>query len=91
MTHTKTLFAFPFFERLPITTDMFRPADLLCSIQATYNPVHNIKTEDIDKIERIPKSLKDEVKEKKCIVRTYELSKRKRSEMTVAMMSTCPA
>jgi hypothetical protein len=53
---------------------MFRPTQLVCSIQGTFNPVHDVRSKDIEAIHRIPKSLKNELRKKKCILRTYELS-----------------
>jgi hypothetical protein len=52
--------------------DMFRPTDLICRIGGTFNPVHTIRSKDHDAISRVPKSLKAELREKKCVLRTYE-------------------
>lgn len=52
--------------------DMFRPKDLVCSIQGSFNPVHYVGTRDREAIKHIPVSLKDEVKKGKSLLRTYE-------------------
>jgi len=51
--------------------DMFRPTELVCSIQGTFNPVHVVRSKDIP---TVPSKLKDEIRdEKKAVVRTYDI------------------
>jgi len=53
-------------------TDMFRPTNLLCSIQGTFNPVHFVNGADVDAVKRVPESLKRELKHGSNVLRTYE-------------------
>lgn len=52
--------------------DMFRPSNLVCSIQGTFNPVHYVGTRDRESIHHVPKSLEKEVMQGNTILRTYE-------------------
>ena len=58
--------------------DMFRPTQLVCSIQGMFNPVHVINRSiimDQHMLQLLPKKLRSEIqkaKNKHCIVRTYE-------------------
>ena len=52
--------------------DMFRPSDLVCSIQGSFNPIHYVGTRQREAIKHIPKALKDEVKQGDTVLRTYE-------------------
>lgn len=52
--------------------DMFRPADLVCSIQGTFNPVHYVGTRQRESIKHCPTDLKDEVQKGNSVLRTYE-------------------
>jgi hypothetical protein len=52
--------------------DMFRPNNLVCSIQGTFNPVHYVGTRDRESINHVPKSLEKEVMTGNTLLRTYE-------------------
>jgi hypothetical protein len=52
--------------------DMFRPCDLICSIQGTFNPVHVIDGADAEAVKAVPRSLCSEVQNGANVLRTYE-------------------
>ena len=52
---------------------MFRPTQLVCSIQGTFNPIHTVSSEDIKTIKRIPKSLKNALRGEESTLRTYDI------------------
>ena len=51
---------------------MFRPTGLVCSIQGTFNPIHEVRLEDREAIQRVPENLRKELQEDKGVLRTYE-------------------
>jgi len=60
------------YELGKMSFDMFRPSDLRCSIQGSFNPVHYVGTRQREAIQHIPKALKEEVKQGNTVLRTYE-------------------
>lgn len=52
--------------------DMFRPGQLICSIQGTFNPIHVMDRSSIQAIKHVPKSLRREVKACNSVIRSYE-------------------
>jgi hypothetical protein len=55
-----------------ISKDMFRPTNLVCSIQGIFNPVHFVNGSDAEAVERVPSSLLGEMKDGSNVLRTYE-------------------
>jgi len=53
--------------------DKFRPGDLVCSIQGTFNPVHVVDGRDVESIKHVPKSLFSEVREGSNVLRRYDV------------------
>lgn len=52
--------------------DMFRPSNLVCSIQGSFNPIHYVGTRQREAIKHVPRTLKEEVKQGNTVLRTYE-------------------
>jgi hypothetical protein len=52
--------------------DMFRPTNLVCSIQGAFNPVHYVGTRDRESIRHVPKRLEEEIKNGNSLLRTYK-------------------
>lgn len=54
--------------------DMFRPTELVCSIQGTFNKVEVVRDEEVRRsMEDLPKALRAEVKRGESILRTYTI------------------
>ena len=52
---------------------MYRPTNLVCSVQGTFNPVHRVDAQDIDEVESVPRSLRRELHEGRALLRTYNI------------------
>mmetsp|Transcript_5559 Transcript_5559/g.13341 ORF Transcript_5559/g.13341 Transcript_5559/m.13341 type:complete len:344 (-) Transcript_5559:882-1913(-) len=52
---------------------MYRPTDLVCSVQGTFNPVHRVDVQDLDEVESVPRSLRKELYEGRALLRTYNI------------------
>lgn len=62
----------PLYSLGQMSFDMFRPTELVCSIQGTFNPVHYLGKRDREAIQNVPRSLKEELKKEKTLLRTYK-------------------
>lgn len=51
---------------------MLLPTDLVCSIQASFNPVHHVRSKDKMKLKGVPKKLENLVFAEKCVLRSSE-------------------
>ena len=52
--------------------DMFKPGELVCSIQGTFNPVHVLDRAKVESIKHVPKALSKDIKSGDSAVRSYE-------------------
>ena len=52
---------------------MYRPTNLVCSVQGTFNPVHRVDVQDLDEVKSVPRSLRKELHEGRALLRTYNI------------------
>ena len=64
----------PMYTMGRMSFDMFSPTNLVCSLQGNFNPVEIVNDEDRkDLLDRVPKSLREEVESGKTVLRTYHI------------------
>ena len=52
---------------------MYKPTNIVCSVQGTFNPIHRVDSADVDEVESVPRSLRKEVHEGRTLLRTYNI------------------
>jgi len=52
---------------------MYRPTNLVCSVQGVFNPVHVVDVRDRDEVESVPRGLRRELYEGRTLLRTYNI------------------
>jgi len=64
----------PMYTMGRMSFDMFSPTNLVCSLQGNFNPVEVVGTEERKELlEKVPKSLREEVESGKTVLRTYHV------------------
>jgi len=52
--------------------DMFRPTNLVCSIQGVFNTVEPVNISDIESLTHVPRTLKDDLQRGDSALRSYK-------------------
>lgn len=52
---------------------MYKPTNIVCSVQGTFNPIHRVDSADVDEVESVPRSLRKELHEGRSLLRTYNI------------------